>query len=191
MELFALLLFDPREAFNALSMADAGYRGLWVLLGAIVSASTGAWLFGQLPAWPAGLLHMIFGVVSNFIIFVFLFFLVSALYNFFAELYGGRGTGLKLFKMLIFSSFPFIFTAPAALIAQALFPGAGGVIAGVAAVFLFAWSVYFQLGIIRSAYGISTPGAVAVLALPWTAAFITLMLLAVSGLLIAGAMMLS
>ena len=180
MDFFAMLITEPREALRLMPLSDTGYRGFWVLLLALVSMSAGGWLFGHPPALPSPFIYLVFGTISRFVFITFLILIFSALYHYFAEMFGGKGGGMSLFKALPYSSLPFVFTAPAALIIKAIWPRSGGSFLAAAYILLAVWSLYFQIGIIKNMYDVPPHSAAAVFIIPWAAAFAALVLMAVS-----------
>ncbi len=189
-ELFLALLITPRDTARELPAVITDYSGFRMLFGAVVSLMTGVWLFGFLPRWPVLVPHMLFCVLSRFLLASFAVFLFSAMYGYFAEVIGGSGSGNRLFKILPYSSIPFLFTAPAALLTRAFIPGPGVVSMGLFLLFFGLWSFYLQVALVRNIYGIYPYEALAVCLIPWVISLGVMLLLFLSVLVSMGALFL-
>ena len=172
MELLYLLIFDTRAAADALAARNTGLSGMLLLAGEVLSVLTGLYLlfsFGGLR----GLTSLGVMAVILFLFCTLLTLFVSALYNYFAEAFGGGGRGAVLFRVLPFAGIPFLFLTPGIIIVTAMFPVSGWFLLFLFALFLSGWSFYLQASLIGGVYGLKQTEAAAVCALPWAVIAVT------------------
>lgn len=176
MELFSLLLLEPGLAACYISEHDTGNSGFLMLLCAVVSFITGSFVLFA-GGGIASIGAMIFFIPANFIMILFGLWVLSSFYNYFAELFGGPGRSSYLFRVLPYSSLPFLFTTPAVLIAAALFPAAVRVLYIPILMVFVGWSLYLQVRLIERIYGISSFASFAACLLPWVVMFMFILAL--------------
>ncbi|MGM0568845.1 MAG: YIP1 family protein [Elusimicrobiota bacterium] len=163
MKRFFDLVTSPSFTVYSMSRSDMDFKGVYVFVVAGISSLASIFLITGIPSWIASFM-VTWGVFIR-LAAGFLFLLsLSALYHFFADMFGGSGESLKTLKGMFYITAPFTFLTPAALIANLW----GGRILFV--LFLLAAVVFFiilQYELIKYFYGLPPDRSLKVLALPW------------------------
>ncbi len=165
MEIFFSLLTSPQKTIYRISRKEINYNSFWILLLSTLSSLVG---FAVISNIPAGIAAYIFtwGTLIRFLISLFALFIASVFYNYFAGVFGGIGSGTKLFKLLPYSFLPFCFVAPVALILKPLSPTISLFLFFLTMVLFILWMLFLQINMIKYIYGISQINSVAVIFLP-------------------------
>ncbi|NLB34605.1 MAG: YIP1 family protein [Elusimicrobia bacterium] len=166
MEFFTLLLLEPRLAAYAISEQDIGYKGFFLLFCSLISFYVGNLLFLSGGSATTGITPLFF-IPILFVFSVFFLWILSALYNYFAEMMGAPGRSLRFFKVLPFAALPFLFLTPTALILSLVFPNTKGFIYLPLMLAFFLWSLYILIRLLEGIYGLESHKALTVSLLPW------------------------
>ena len=166
MDFFYDLILFPGKAIYSLSRKEPGYGGFAVLLLACLSSTAARILISGSSAGMA-IFSLTWGLTARLLLIVLAFLFASSFYHFFAGAAGGRGSSLKLFSALPYSSLPFVFSCPAVLISRVFITGPGLLVPVFLLLLFLVWAVYIQSQIISYFYGMSKTDALAVFMLPW------------------------
>ncbi|MFW6134353.1 MAG: YIP1 family protein [Elusimicrobiota bacterium] len=166
MDIIYSLIIEPDVAIHRLVRKSLSYRSFWVLVAALLSQIVGFALFFT-PPGQLFTFSITWGLLLRFIVSVFFLFILSTMYHYFAEMFGGAVKGNKIFKLIPFSFIPFCFITPVGLILKALMDTSGIII-----LMLILWVFIFlaarlQYKMISYIYGLSASKALSALILPW------------------------
>lgn len=104
--------------------------------------------------------------VLQFVGSLFLWILGASVFNFIAELAGGRGSAVGLFAAMGFCHLPRVAVIPLGVIAALLPDGLRGIAFGAIGLLVVVWTLMLNVAAIRGAHGLSTAMAVLVLLAP-------------------------
>lgn len=165
MGIFLNFIASPEETIHKISRKDLGYSSFLILILAYISSTGGFALFCGIPS-NVLIYSLTWGLVIKLILSVFGILLITALYHYFAGVFGGNGNPVRLFKALPYSFIPYCFVAPIILILKAFAGGAEWIIWPIFVLLVF-WMARLQLKIINYFYGLTVVNSFVVFILPW------------------------
>ncbi len=157
------LIITPSEEVYRISRRQSSSRGLYVLLTASFSSVIAVGLVAGVPGNAAAFM-LTWGVILRAGLCALFILSASALYHFFASMIGGSGNAGKTLSGMFYTSAPFCFLAPAALISNYWGGGFLFFIFFLAAA-LFAAFLHFK--VIAYFYGLPNSRAAVVFLAPW------------------------
>lgn len=160
LEVLAGVLLQPRATIGDLA------RGKKLSLALLVYALVLFFSFAaQIIVSEQKFAQLLLGL-PFFLLFMLLFlFILTAIFQLTAEFLGGQGRGLELFIGLALANTPYIFSAPAALLARIEHPLTYGIY-GLANLLLFGWVLVLNIMAIQELEGFSTIKSVLVMLMP-------------------------
>lgn len=180
------LTIYPEESIYSLSRKETDYSSFLVLIIANISMICAVGLvFGM----SYGLLffNMTWGLAVKLLIQVFCILLLTALYHYFAGVFGREGDGLKLFKVMPYSFLPYCFMTPVVLILKAFGGKSLWFLLLLVLGLLVIWMIRLQLKMLNNFYGLSGSVSVNVLAAPWiimAGLFVSVVFVVITGIMV-------
>jgi hypothetical protein len=161
--------------FNLLTKPKEGYRGVisnspyWLFVFVIMMISVSITVSGNLIS-PFGSSMGYFGMISGFasiaILLVFKILIITAIYNFAAECFGGSGKVGQAFLGFGFSFIPLIFITPLVILVFNVPQPFKYLLYFLSIITLTIWVIYLQITNIKEIYALSTGKAFAVIIIP-------------------------